>query len=67
MKCKKCSAEMKEVDRKVVMSEIDEDMTDGQMADYFAAQESGDVGDFGYAEIKFKCLKCGYEITTTLV
>lgn len=58
MKCKKCNSVMIEISRESVMSEMPDDATDGQMADYIMAQESGDYGDWGCMEIIYKCEKC---------
>ena len=38
---------------------MDEDATEGQMADYMAAELSGDFGEWGVTEIIYKCEKCG--------
>lgn len=58
MKCDKCGKSLKKVDRRYEMDELDEDATEGQMADYFAAQESGEWGDWGYGEIEYFCETC---------
>ena len=47
MKCEKCNSEMEEIDRHEVMVELPEDASEGQNAEYTAAQESGDYGEWG--------------------
>lgn len=37
------------------MADIDEDATEGQMADYLAAKESGDYGNWG---VEVEICKC---------
>jgi hypothetical protein len=37
------------------MAELDEDATEGQLADYLAAQESGDYGNWAVETEKCKC------------
>lgn len=36
-----------------------EDVTEGQMADYMAAELSGDWGDWGIAVVAYHCMNCG--------
>ena len=59
MECEKCKSKMIEVSRQRVMAQMDEDATEGQMADYMAAELSGDFGEWGVTEIIYKCEKCG--------
>lgn len=59
MECKDCRLVMKEVNREQVMNELDEDSTDGQMADYLAALESGDTAIWESTEVTYECGKCG--------
>ncbi len=59
MRCEKCGSEMKEINRECRMDELDDDATEGQMADYMAAELSGDYGDWGVVEITYKCGRCG--------
>ena len=40
------------------MAELDEDATDGQIADYFAAEESGDNGEWNLGIVEYSCAKC---------
>lgn len=64
MKCQKCNSEMIEINREEVIDDImDDNLTEGQMADFFAEQESGEYFNYGYAEVTYKCEKCGSEIT----
>ncbi len=49
---------MWKVDRREEMAELDKDATEGQMADYYAAELSGDMGDWRLGIVKYKC-KCG--------
>lgn len=58
MKCDNCGKILKKIDRRYEMAELDEDATDGQMADYFASEESGDWGNWGYGEIEYYCENC---------
>ena len=44
MKCTKCNRTMAKIDRRDEMADLDEDTTEGQMSDYFAAELSGDHG-----------------------
>ncbi len=50
---------MKEIGRGTEMSELDEDATEGQMADYEAALLSGDCGNWGITVVTYECKKCG--------
>lgn len=50
---------MLKVDRRLEMAELDEDATDGQMADYFAAELSGDMGEWSLGIVEYKCRACG--------
>lgn len=59
MKCSKCGAEMEEIRREQKMVELEEDASEGQMADYMAAELSGDLGAWGITEISYKCGNCG--------
>lgn len=50
---------MVKVDRREEMAEFDEDATEGQMADYFAAEESGEFGAWNLAIVEYECRRCG--------
>jgi hypothetical protein len=41
------------------MAELDEDVSDGQMADYLAAELSGDMGAWQLGIVEYKCNACG--------
>ena len=57
--CRKCNVEMIVINHQKTMVEEDtDDMTDGQMADYLAAQESGDYGNWEVEIYTFQCPKC---------
>jgi hypothetical protein len=58
MNCKKCGKLLVKVDRREEMAEFDEDATEGQMADYFAAEESGDNGAWNIAIVEYECRRC---------
>lgn len=58
MKCEKCGKLLVKVDRREEMADFDEDATDGQMADYFAAEESGDHGAWNIAIVEYECRRC---------
>ena len=62
--CEKCNANgMLIISKKRVLVDAEEaDFdTEGQQADYMAAEESGDPGEFEIEEITYKCSKCGHE------
>ena len=62
MKCVKCKSQMKKIDCYEEMAEIDEDATEGQLADYLASELSGNKGNWAIANVHYKCPKCGYEV-----
>lgn len=41
------------------MADLDEDATDGQMADFLAAEQSGDHGAWNTGVVEYQCPKCG--------
>lgn len=63
MKCDRDNSEMKLIhqERKLPDPEIMdfEGMTEGQMADYIGAEESGEFGDWVIIEKTYKCPTCG--------
>lgn len=59
MKCHECGRSMLKVDRRLDMAELDEDATEGQIADHFAAIESGDMGAWALGIVEYKCVGCG--------
>ena len=58
MKCRKCKKNLSKVDRREEMADFDEEATDGQMADYFASELSGDNGAWNISIIEYYCPKC---------
>lgn len=65
MKCEYCSNQkLIKIDRRTEMAELDDEATDGQMADYFAAELSGDFGAWNIGLVSYCCPRCGriYEI-----
>lgn len=58
MKCSKCQRPMHKIDRRDEMTELDDSATDGQMADYFAAELSGDNGAWNLGIVEYHCPKC---------
>ena len=59
MKCTNCGSTLRKVDRREEMSELEEDATDGQQADYYAAELSGDRGAWNLCIVEYHCPKCG--------
>ena len=63
MKCEKDGSEMKLIHQERKMPDPEdmdmEQLTEGQMADYMAAELSGDFGDWAIVEKTYKCPKCG--------
>jgi len=59
MKCNECGKNMLKVDRRLEMAELDENATEGQIADYFAAELSGDMGAWRMGIVEYKCGECG--------
>jgi DNA-directed RNA polymerase subunit RPC12/RpoP len=58
MKCEYCGRKLVKIDRRDEMVEMDDQATDGQMADYFAAELSGDYGAWGIGIIEYYCSHC---------
>jgi hypothetical protein len=58
MRCDSCDINLIKVDRRTELAELDEDATDGQMADYFAAEQSGDYGSWGIGVVEYRCPRC---------
>lgn len=59
MKCDSCDNKLIKVDRRTELAEPDEDTTDGQMADYFAAELSGNYDAWGIGVVEYYCPNCG--------
>lgn len=49
---------MRKIDRRNDIDELNEDATDGQIADYFAAELSGDNGSWNLGVVEYHCPKC---------
>ena len=49
---------MRKIDRRDEIADLDEDATDGQMADYFAAEQSGDHGAWNLGIVEYSCSNC---------
>jgi len=62
MKCHKCRRNMLKIDRRNEIAEFDEEATDGQIADYFAAELSGDNGAWNLGIIEYQCSRCSLNI-----
>lgn len=58
MKCSNCKRSMVKVDRRNEMTDLDDDVTDGQLADYVAAELSGDNGAWNMGIVEYYCYKC---------
>jgi len=52
---------MQKIDRRTAMVELEsmDDVSEGQFADYLAAEESGDYGDWGQGMVEYQCKSCG--------
>jgi len=64
MKCHECGKQMEKIDRRTEMVELEssEDVTEGQFADYLAAQESGDFGEWAQGVVEYLCHSCGVTV-----
>ena len=49
---------MTKIDRRTELAELDDDATEGQQADYFAAELSGDLGAWGIGIVEYHCPNC---------
>jgi len=58
MKCKYCDQKLIKIDRREEMADLDGEVTDGQMADYLAAELSGDHGAWGIGIVGYYCSRC---------
>ncbi len=58
MKCHRCQRPMHKVDRRNEMDELNEDATEGQMADCSAAELSGDNGAWNLGIVEYFCTRC---------
>jgi len=55
MICDVCKKTMVKIARYIDMDELDGTETEGQFADYLAAQESGDTGEWDYGVAEYEC------------
>lgn len=53
---------MTKLDRRLEMAELDDDASEGQMADYFASELSGEMGAWGMGVVEYECRTCGATI-----
>jgi len=58
MKCENCGRKLIKIDRRDEMADFDDDATDGQMADYLAAELSGDNGAWNIGIVEYHCPHC---------
>lgn len=58
MKCETCYQKLVKIDRRTELADVDENATDGQMADYFAAEVSGRYDACGIGIVEYQCPKC---------
>ena len=58
MKCEHCGHNLLKTDRRKEMADLDDDATEGQMADFLAAELSGDHGVWGVGIIEYHCSRC---------
>lgn len=49
---------MQKIDRRNELAELDDNASDGQMSDYFAADLSGDHGAWTLGIVEYSCYKC---------
>jgi len=62
MKCSKCNRPMYKIDRRDEIDELNEDATEGQMADYLASELSGDNGAWNIGIVEYSCGKCNLQV-----
>lgn len=58
MKCEYCNQKLIKIDRREEMADLDDEATDGQMADYLAAELSGDNGAWNIGIVEYQCSRC---------
>ncbi len=64
MKCNHCGKNLIKIDRRIEMSEPDNDITEGQFADYVTAMDSDIINDWNYGIVLYKCNNCKRFIET---
>lgn len=55
---------MRKIDRRNELAELNDDATEGQMADYFAAELSGENGAWNMGIVEYMCPRCGAVVQT---
>jgi phage FluMu protein Com len=58
MKCEYCGKKLIKIDRREELTAPDDEASEGQMADYNAAELSGDYGAWGVGIIEYHCPRC---------
>jgi len=58
MRCEHCGHKLIKTDRRTEMTDLDDDATEGQMADFIAAELSGDYGAWGLGIVEYHCSRC---------
>ena len=58
MNCYKCHSQMRKIDRRNEMADLMDDVTDGQLEDYLAAELSGDNGAWNIGIVEYMCPRC---------
>ncbi|MEK6627655.1 MAG: hypothetical protein AABY53_03435 [Bdellovibrionota bacterium] len=56
---------MSKVDRREELADFDEDATEGQMADYFMAEATGDYGNWAVGIVEYFCKSCDSTVELT--
>ena len=60
MKCANCGSTLRKVDRREEMADLEEGATEGQFADYLAAELSGDRGGWNLGIVEYHCPRRGH-------
>lgn len=58
MRCDNCGRNLVKVDRRAEMTDLNDDATEGQVADFLAAEISGDAGAWSVGVIEYYCAGC---------
>lgn len=58
MQCDGCNRKLIKVDRRIELADLDDDATEGQMADYLAAELSGNYDSWGIGVVEYTCPTC---------
>jgi DNA-directed RNA polymerase subunit RPC12/RpoP len=59
LKCEKCGSEMIIKNLESNIAELDDDVIDGQIADFNDEEENGDFEELWATEVIYECEKCG--------